>query len=149
TNCSNNFGPFANPEKFIPLVVTNLILGKKVPIYGDGKYVRDWLYVEDHVRAIELILTKGGSGQTYCVGGMTEEVNNLELVGKILKIMGKSEEELEFVKDRPGHDRRYAVDWSKINRELGWEPKHDFETWLEKTVIWYQEHEDWWRKLCR
>ena len=149
TNCSNNYGPWMNPEKFIPLVVTNLIRNKNIPVYGDGKNVRDWLHVEDHVRAIELVLTKGKVGETYCVGGMTDDVSNLELVKKILKIMGKSEEMIEFVADRLGHDRRYAVDWSKIHRELGWEPKHDFETWLEKTVNWYIQNERWWSPLIK
>jgi len=148
TNCSNNFGPYQFPEKFLPLSIINLIDGKKIPVYGDGLYVRDWLYVEDHCRAIDLILTKGRSGETYCVGGMTKDINNLEIAKKICQIMDKNIEEfIEYIKDRPGHDRRYAVDWSKIKRELGWQPKHDFETCLQKTVKWYQENEEWWRPL--
>jgi dTDP-glucose 4,6-dehydratase len=147
SNCSNNFGPYQFPEKFIPLTVTNLIEGEKVPIYGDGLYVRDWLYVEDHCRAIDLILQKGKVGETYCVGGLTEDVNNISIVKKIIKLLGKSEGSIEYVKDRPGHDRRYAVDWSKIKRELGWEPQHDFDTWLEKTVNWYKENKDWWKRV--
>lgn len=147
TNCSNNYGPWMHPEKFIPTIVTNLIRGKKVPIFGDGQNMRDWLYVEDHVRAIELVLIKGRLGETYCVGGMTEGVNNLELARRIVKLMGRDESVIEFVADRPGHDRRYAVDWSKINRELGWKPKHDFDTWLEKTINWYQSNESWWAPL--
>lgn len=147
TNCSNNFGPYHFPEKLIPLAITNLLEGKNVPVYGDGLYVRDWLYVEDHVRAIELVLQKGQAGQTYCVGGMTQDVNNLDVVKKIIKIMGESEDKIEFVKDRPGHDRRYAIDWSKIKNELGWEPLHDFDTWLEKTIIWYKENEKWWKDI--
>lgn len=147
TNCSNNFGPYHFPEKLIPLAITNLLEGKNVPVYGDGLYVRDWLYVEDHVRAVEAVLTKGKLGSTYCVGGMTQEINNLEVVKKIIKIMGESEDKIEFVKDRPGHDRRYAIDWSKIKNELGWEPLHDFDTWLEKTIDWYKENEKWWRDI--
>lgn len=147
TNCSNNYGPFVHPEKFIPLVITNLLEGKKVPIYGDGFHVRDWLYVEDHCRAIELVLKKGKIGETYCVGGMTKEVNNLALVKKILKIMNKSEAMIEFIKDRPGHDRKYAIDWTKIKRELGWKPKHGFDIYLRKTVFWYKKNRCWWGKL--
>ncbi len=147
TNCSNNFGPYQFPEKVIPLAITNLIEGKPVPIYGDGLYVRDWLYVEDHVRAIEAVLQKGKVGETYLVGGMAEDIPNIEVAKKIIKILGKSENNIEFVKDRPGHDRRYAVDWSKIKNELGWEPKYDFDTWLEKTVNWYKENEEWWRRV--
>jgi len=146
TNCSNNYGPYQYPEKFIPRMITNIIDGKKIPIYGDGKYVRDWLYVIDHCRAIEAVLQKGRIGQTYCVGGLTKDVNNLRLAKMILKIMGKSEDFLEFVTDRAGHDRRYAVDWGKIKKELSWEPKESIETGLEKTVLWYQENEKWWRK---
>ena len=147
SNCSNNFGPYQFPEKIISLAITNLLEGKKVPIYGDGLYVRDWLYVEDHCRAIDLILQKGKVGETYCIGGLTDDVNNLEVVKKILKILGKSEDMLEFVKDRLGHDRRYAVDWSKIKNELGWEPMHSFDEWLEKTVEWYKTNEDWWKSV--
>lgn len=147
TNCANNYGPFHFPEKLIPLAITNLIEGKKVPVYGDGLYVRDWLYVEDHCRAIDLVLSKGKVGETYCVGSLTQDVNNLEVIKKILKIMGKGEEMIEFVKDRPGHDRRYAIDFSKIKNELGWEPKHTFDEWLELTVKWYQENESWWKDV--
>lgn len=147
TNCANNYGPYHFPEKFIPLAITNLIEGKKVPVYGDGLYVRDWLYVEDHCRAIDLVLSKGKIGETYCVGSLTQDVNNLEVIKKILNIMGKSEDEIEFVKDRPGHDRRYAIDFSKIKNELGWEPKHTFDEWLEHTVKWYQENEAWWKDV--
>jgi len=146
TNCSNNYGPYQYPEKFIPRMITNIIDGKKIPIYGDGKYVRDWLYVIDHCRAIEMVLQKGKVGQTYCVGGLTKDVNNLELAKMILKIMGKSEDSLEFVTDRAGHDRRYAVNWEKIREELDWEPEGSMEAGLEKTVLWYQANENWWRK---
>lgn len=147
SNCSNNFGPYQFPEKLIPLAITNLLEGKKVPVYGDGLYVRDWLYVEDHCRAIDLILQKGRVGETYCIGGLTEDINNLEVIKKILKFLGKNESEIEFIKDRPGHDRRYALDWSKIKNELGWEPLHTFEDWLEKTVDWYKENAKWWQDV--
>ncbi len=147
TNCANNYGPYHFPEKLIPLAITNLIEGKKVPVYGDGLYVRDWLYVEDHCRAIELVLQKGKIGETYCIGSMTQDVNNLEVVKKILSIMGKGEDMIEYVKDRPGHDRRYAIDFSKIKNELGWEPMHSFDEWLELTVKWYQENESWWKDV--
>src|SRR3989344_8671380 len=147
SNCSNNFGPYQFPEKFIPLAITNLLEGKKVPVYGDGLYVRDWVYVEDHCRGIDLILEKGKIGETYCLGGMTQDINNLEVVKKILKILGKNESEIEFVKDRLAHDRRYAIDWSKAKNELGYQPKSDFEDCLEKTVQWYQQNKDWWQKV--
>lgn len=147
TNCSNNFGPYQFPEKIIPLAITNLLEGKKIPIYGDGLYVRDWLYVEDHCRAIELVIEKGKTGETYCVGGMTQDLNNLELAKKIASLLGQGEEAIEYVKDRPGHDRRYAINWSKIKNELGWEPLHSFDQWLEKTVEWYKENKGWWEKV--
>lgn len=147
TNCSNNFGPYQDPEKFIPRAITNLIEGKEVPLYGDGKYVRDWLFVEDHVRAIEKVLEKGKVGETYLVGGLTEDINHLEVTKKLLKIFKKDESSIKFVKDRPGHDRRYAVDWSKIHTELGWKPLCGFDEWLGKTVDWYRKNEWWWKPL--
>lgn len=147
TNSSNNFGPFQDPEKFLPRMITNLINGGQIPIYGDGKYVRDWLFVEDHCRAIERVLQKGKVGETYLVGGLTKDVNNLEIAKKLLKIFSKDKSTLKFVKDRPGHDRRYAVNWGKINKELGWKPKYDFNKWLDRTVNWYKENEWWWRPL--
>lgn len=147
TNCSNNFGPFQYPEKLIPLAITNIIEGKKVPVYGDGLYVRDWLYVEDHCRAIDVVLSKGKIGETYCVGGLTRDISNLEIVKRIVKLMGKDESAVEFVKDRPGHDRRYAIDWQKIKTELGWQPLHDFDTYLMQTIEWYKSHADWWRHV--
>lgn len=147
TNCANNYGPYHFPEKLIPLAITNILEGKKVPVYGDGLYVRDWLYVEDHCRAIDAVLTNGKVGETYCVGGMTQDVNNLEVVKKILGIMGKGEDMIEFVKDRPGHDRRYAIDWSKIHNELGWAPQYDFDTYLTKTIQWYKDNESWWKDI--
>ncbi len=147
SNCANNFGPYQFPEKFIPVTITNILEGKKIPVYGDGLYVREWLYVEDHCRAIDLMINKGTLGETYCIGGMTQDVNNLEVVKKILKILGKGEDMIEFVKDRPGHDRRYAIDWSKAKRELGYEPQHDFDTYLAKTVQWYQDNQEWWQHI--
>lgn len=147
TNCSNNFGPYHFPEKFIPLAITNLLEDKKIPVYGDGLYIRDWLYVEDHCRAIDLVLQKGKIGETYLVGGMTELHPNIEIARKILKLLGKDESYIEFVKDRPGHDRKYDVDWTKIKNELGWKPLYDFDEWLAKTVDWYKEHKDWWRNI--
>ena len=147
SNCSNNFGPYQFPEKLIALAITNLIEGKKVPVYGDGLYVRDWLYVEDHCRAIDLILQKGKIGETYLIGGLTEDISNIDLIKKIIRIMGKTEQEIEYVKDRPGHDRRYAIDWSKINRELGWQPKYNFDEALKKTVDWYKNNQEWWKKI--
>lgn len=147
TNCSNNFGPFMFPEKLIPLAITNLLEDKKVPIYGDGLYVRDWLYVEDHARAIDLVLQKGKVGETYVVGGMTELYPNIEIVKKIVKLLGKDESQIEFVKDRPGHDRKYDVDWSKIKQELGWTPQYSFDEYLAKTVEWYKENKTWWEHI--
>jgi dTDP-glucose 4,6-dehydratase len=148
TNCSNNYGPYQFPEKFISLAITNLIEGKKIPIYGDGLYVRDWLYVEDHCRAIDLVIQRGTVGETYCLGGMTEDVPNIEVAKKICRVMGKDPKQwMEHIKDRPGHDRRYAIDWRKINQELAWKPECDFESSLEKTVEWYEDNADWWKPL--
>lgn len=147
TNCSNNFGPFQFPEKFISLTITNLIEGKKVPVYGDGLNVRDWIFVVDHCAAIDLVIQKGKIGETYCVGGMTEKICNLDVVRKILNIMKKNENEIEFVKDRPGHDRRYAINWMKIHNELGFKPKHNFDEYLEKTVKWYLDNDKWWKRV--
>ena len=146
TNCSNNFGPYQYPEKLISLTVTNILQGKKVPVYGDGLYVRDWLYVEDHCRAIDLVLQKGKLGETYCIGA-ENDVENLEVIKKILTILGKSEDEIEYVKDRPGHDRRYAIDGTKIKKELNFKPKFDFDEALTKTVEWYKKNRKWWEKL--
>lgn len=147
SNCSNNFGPLQFPEKFISLAITNILEGKKIPVYGDGLYIRDWLYVEDHCEAIDVILKKGKIGETYFIGALTEDIANLDVTKKILRYMGKDDSTLEFVKDRPGHDRRYAIDWSKIKRELSWKPKHDFESALKKTIEWYSKNQSWWRKI--
>ncbi|MEI6627240.1 MAG: dTDP-glucose 4,6-dehydratase [bacterium] len=145
SNCSNNFGPWQFPEKFLPLMITNLMEGKKIPVYGDGQYVRDWLYVDDHCRAIDLILHQGKVGETYCIGGMDKDVNNLELVKKVLQIMNLSEDRIEFIKDRPGHDRRYAVDFNKAKIELGYEPQYNLDEYLRLTVEWYVNNKDWWQ----
>ncbi len=147
TNCSNNFGPLQFPEKLIPLAITNLLEGKKIPVYGDGKNVRDWLYVTDHCSAIERVLESGRIGETYCVGGSHEDIDNLTIANKICSLLGKSEDFIEFVTDRPGHDRRYAVDWTKIHDELGWSPEHSFDEWLEETVTWYKENQSWWNRV--
>lgn len=147
TNCSNNYGPYHFPEKLFPLAITNLIEGKKVPVYGDGLNVRDWLFVEDHCSAIAAVLLNGQAGDTYTVGGLTEDISNIDVVRMILGMMGKSENEIEFVEDRKGHDRRYAVDWTKLKNELGWAPSVTLEEGLEKTIQWYKENEAWWKPL--
>jgi len=147
SNCSNNYGPFQFPEKFIPLAITNLLENKKVPVYGDGLHVRDWLYVEDHCQAIDLVLQKGKIGETYCIGGLTEDISNIDIVKKIIKLMDKDESQIELVKDRPGHDRRYAVDWSKAKNELGYQPQYDFDDYLKQTIDWYKQNKDWWQRV--
>lgn len=147
SNCTNNFGPYHFPEKLFPLVITNLIEGKKIPVYGKGDQVRDWLYVEDHCRAIDLILHKGEIGETYCIGGQTKEISNLEAIKMIIKYMGKDENSIEYVKDRPGHDVRYAMDWSKIKNELGYQPQNSFEEYLKITIDWYLQNQDWWKRV--
>jgi dTDP-glucose 4,6-dehydratase len=144
TNCSNNYGPYQHPEKMIPRMITNIIDGNKIPVYGKGDNFRDWLYVDDHCSAIETVITKGKLGDTYCVGGLKETSKNIDLVKKTLGLMGKGEDQIEFVADRPAHDN-YAVSWSKINRELGWEPKETLESGLAKTIDWYKANESWWR----
>lgn len=144
TNCSNNYGFYHDPEKLIPRFITNLLTGKKVPLMGRGENVRDWLFAVDHCRAIDLVLQKGVIGETYCVGG--EEKSNLEVTQKILQILGKDESWIEYVGHRLGHDFRYAINPSKIEK-LGWKPEHNFDTWIEKTVKWYQENEWWWKPL--
>lgn len=147
TRCSNNFGPYQFPEKVIPLFVTNLTDGQQVPLYGQGLNVRDWLHVEDHCEAILTVLERGRAGEVYNIGGNNER-NNLELTHSILEIMGKGPEMIRPVKDRPGHDLRYAIDASKIRRELGWEPTRS--AWpgaLEATVRWYQDNQTWWRRV--
>lgn len=146
SNCSNNFGPYQYPEKLISLTVTNLIDGQKVPVYGDGLYVRDWLYVEDHASAIDLILQKGKVGETYCVG-VDNDIPNIKVIKKILEIMELPGSRIEYVKDRPGHDRRYAINAAKIKRELKWKSGFNFEDGLKLTIQWYQDNREWWKKL--
>ena len=146
SNCSNNYGPYHFPEKLIPLAITNLLEGKSVPVYGDGLQVRDWLYVEDHCRAIDMILRRGRIGETYCIGGDGER-ENIWIVERLLASLGLGEDRIEHVTDRLGHDRRYAIDFSKIRAELGWQPLVDLETGLEKTVEWFREHEAWWQRV--
>ncbi|QQS38686.1 dTDP-glucose 4,6-dehydratase [Candidatus Woesebacteria bacterium] len=146
TNTSNNYGPFQDPEKLLPRFITNLIDSKDVPIYGDGKNVRDWLYVEDHCSAIDLVINKGKVGETYLVGGLTHDINNLKVTNLLLEAFGFDHSKIRFVADRSGHDRRYAVNWTKI-KNLGWRPQHDFEKWLIETIKWYKDNEWWWRPL--
>jgi dTDP-glucose 4,6-dehydratase len=146
SNCSNNYGPYQFPEKLIPLFATNLIDKKKVPVYGEGKNVRDWIHVLDHCKAIDLILEKGVIGETYCVGGKTE-LSNLDLTYKILELFGFGKEMITYVEDRKGHDFRYAIDTTKIEKELGWQPEFDFNSGLKDTINWYKKNQNWWRKL--
>ncbi len=145
TRSSNNFGPFQFPEKLIPLAITNAIEDKPIPIYGDGQNIRDWLYVLDHCEAIDLIIRVGKAGEIYNIAS-GEERTNLELLDEILKIMGKPENLIQFVKDRPAHDRRYALDVAKI-RGLGWKPKYHFKESLKETINWYLSHQSWWRRI--
>ncbi len=146
SNCSNNYGPYQFPEKIIPLFITNLLAGKKVPLYGRGKNIRDWIYVDDHNRGLEAIILKGKIGSTYCLAGGAE-VANIDLTRKILTLMGFGEEMIEYVPDRPGHDFRYAMDFSKAKNELGWRPQVDFADGLRQTIEWYKENKNWWQKL--
>jgi dTDP-glucose 4,6-dehydratase len=146
TRCSNNYGPYQHPEKVIPLFVTNLIENRSVPLYGDGQNVRDWLHVDDHCQGIEKVLRGGRAGEVYNIGGGTE-LTNRELTDRLLAAFGKGEESIEYVEDRLGHDRRYSVDWSKIRDELGYTPKHDFDSGLADTIDWFRGHESWWRPL--
>ncbi len=145
TRSSNNFGPYQYPEKFVALSITNLIEGKKVPLYGDGKNVRDWIYVEDNCDAIYFILKKGKPGEIYNIAG-ENEMQNLEVIGLILKAMGQDPSKIEYVKDRLGHDRRYSLNDSKL-RELGWKPKNEFISALDRTIRWYKENEEWWKAI--
>ncbi|MCB0725112.1 MAG: dTDP-glucose 4,6-dehydratase [Ignavibacteriae bacterium] len=146
TRCSNNYGPYQFPEKLIPLMIAKAIDGENLPVYGDGKNVRDWLYVEDHCSAILTVLENGRLGEVYNVGG-NNEWYNIDIVKLILKTLGKGEDMITYVKDRPGHDRRYAIDSTKIMTELGWKPEHNFEEGIKLTINWYLENEDWWRKV--
>jgi len=146
TRCSNNYGPYQFPEKLIPLLISNAIEDKELPIYGDGMHVRDWIYVEDHCRALDTVLHHGKEGEVYNIGGRSEKPN-LEVVKTVLDQLGKPHSLIRFVKDRPGHDRRYAMDFSKIERELGWKPTVSFEEGVRLTVEWYKTHQEWWRKI--
>ena len=146
SRCSNNYGPYHFPEKLIPLMITNALEGKPLPVYGEGKNVRDWLYVEDHCKAIDLILQGGKCGEVYNIGGHNERTN-LDVVKTVLRLLGKDESAIVYVKDRPGHDMRYAIDPTKIKTALGWYPETDFDTGLRKTVDWYLSHRDWWEHV--
>ena len=146
SRCSNNYGPYHFPEKLIPLMIANALNDKKLPVYGKGENVRDWLYVEDHCSAIDLIIRKGKIGEVYNIGGHNERTN-LEVVKTIIKELGKSEDLIEFVTDRPGHDRRYAIDPTKIHNELGWLPATKFDDGIKKTIEWYLTHKSWWEKI--
>lgn len=144
SNCANNFGSYQDPEKLIPRFITNLLEDKKVPLMGKGENIRPWLYVQDHCRALDIIIKNGNFGETYCIGG--EEKTNLEVTKKILQLLGKDESFIEYVKHRLGHDFRYALESTKIEK-LGWKPKYNFEVCLKKTVEWYKENEWWWKPL--
>ena len=146
TRCSNNYGPYQFPEKLIPLMTSNGMEGKDLPIYGNGKNIRDWLYVSDHCQAIDLVLRNGKPGEVYNVGGHNERTNN-EIVHLIVDNLGISEDHIKYVKDRLGHDKRYAIDPTKIETELGWKPEYTFDTGIVKTIDWYKDNETWWKPL--
>lgn len=146
TRCSNNYGPYQFPEKLIPLFITNALENKPLPVYGDGLNVRDWIHVQDHCRALFLVLQEGKEGEIYNIGGNGER-NNLEMTEAILNLLGKPKSLVRFVNDRPGHDRRYAVDFSKIQKDLGWSPIYSLEEGLAQTVQWYISHEEWWQRI--
>lgn len=146
SNCSNNYGPYQYPEKLIPLFITNILEGKKVPVYGEGKNIRDWIHVADHNEGVDLIIKKGKLGETYLLGGSSEKTN-MEITKEILEIMGVGEERIEYVKDRPGHDLRYAIDFTKAEKELGFSPKYSFSEGLKETINWYKNNSPWWEKL--
>lgn len=146
SNCTNNYGPYQFPEKIIPLFITNLLEGKKVPVYGRGQNIRDWLHVVDHCRGVDLILHYGKIGETYCLGG-NNEIKNIDLAKTILDEMGFGDKMIEFVKDRKGHDYRYAMDFSKIKNELGWQPQYIFKKGLKETIKWYKDNKAWWKPL--
>jgi dTDP-glucose 4,6-dehydratase len=146
TRCSNNYGPYQFPEKLIPLIISNALEGKSLPVYGDGMNIRDWLHVEDHCSAIALAFFKGMSGEVYNVGGNNERTN-IFIVKTILGLLNKPESLITYVKDRLGHDRRYAIDSNKIQTELGWKPKYTFETGIKETVEWYLDNQEWWKKI--
>jgi dTDP-glucose 4,6-dehydratase len=146
TRCSNNYGPYQFPEKLIPLMISNALEDKPLPVYGDGMNVRDWIFVEDHCRAIDLIVHKGREGEVYNIGA-SNEVPNIEIVKTILNQLKKPESLIKFVEDRPGHDRRYAIDSTKLRNELGWDLTYSFEDAMDLTIRWYVQHQDWWKKI--
>ena len=146
TRCSNNYGPYQFPEKLIPLMIINTLSNKKLPVYGDGMNVRDWIYVIDHNRAVETVFEKGKEGEVYNIGARTE-MPNIEIVKLILNQLGKSEDMIEYVKDRPGHDKRYAIDSTKIEGELGWNPKFNFVDAVSQTIKWYLDNKQWWNRI--
>ncbi|SFC30828.1 dTDP-glucose 4,6-dehydratase [Bacillus sp. 491mf] len=146
TRCSNNYGPYQYPEKLIPLMITNALEGKKLPLYGDGLNIRDWLHVNDHCSAIDVVLHKGKFGEVYNIGGNNEKTN-IEVVEQIMAILKRGRDDILHVKDRLGHDRRYAIDAKKIKQELGWQPTYTFKKGIEETVHWYEQNEQWWRPL--
>lgn len=146
TRCSNNYGPYHFPEKLIPLMITNALEGKELPIYGDGQNIRDWLHVKDHCAAIDLVIHKGRPGEVYNIGGHNERTNN-EIVHLIVEKLGVSKDLIKYVADRPGHDRRYAIDPTKIMTELGWKPQYTFETGIVETIQWYIDHQEWWKNI--
>jgi len=146
TRCSNNYGPYQFPEKLIPLMIANALDGKPLPVYGDGLNVRDWLYVKDHCSAIDVVAQKGEVGQVYNIGG-NNEWKNIDIVRLVLQLLKRPESLISFVKDRPGHDRRYAIDSAKIKQDLGWQPVHTFEGGIQETIQWYVANERWWRRV--
>ncbi len=146
SNCSNNYGPYQFPEKLIPLFVTNLMDDKKIPVYGTGENIRDWLHVSDHCRAIDKIVRDGKIGETYCIGGNAEKTN-IEITNIILDAMNKDQNMIEYVEDRKGHDKRYAINFDKIKKELDWSPSVTFEQGIADTIKWYQDNEQWWRNI--
>ena len=146
SRCSNNYGPYHFPEKLIPLMISRALADEELPVYGDGANVRDWLHVSDHCEAIDLIIHKGREGEVYNIGGHNERTN-LEVVKTILKALGKPESLIKYVKDRPGHDLRYAIDPTKMETELGWEPKYNFDTGIAQTIQWYLDNQDWWKHI--
>lgn len=148
SNCSNNYGSHQFPEKLIPRFITNILTGKKVPLYGQGANIRDWIFVTDHINGIIKIIDKGKIGETYCLGG-DHELTNLDIAKKIIAVLGQDESVIEFVPDRLGHDFRYAIDYTKAKKELDWEPAVSFDEGLAKTVQWYREHEEWWKPLLQ
>ena len=146
TRCSNNYGPYQFPEKLIPLMINNCLQDKKLPVYGDGMQIRDWLHVKDHCIGIETVLHKGKLGEVYNIGGNNEKAN-IEIIKRILQTLGKSEDLIEYVKDRPGHDKRYAIDNTKITTQLGWKPSYTFEQGIQETIEWYLAHQEWMERI--